>query len=211
MGQQGRVSRRLAGLAALTLLIGGTTGCAGDAGDPAPGEDAAAEASASPGGTPDSATPAPPRDSYADVEPATQAPPRVDMPGIARVAVWEDAEVRASVDAVVAAVETPAGIVSVTVGGLDGLAADDDSEAARAYWMEHNTETQGRVRVADPVVVDGVEMARARGRLGTDVVEAFFHADGEATVEAIFMIPASMGEAEREEWIGRVLVTLELA
>jgi hypothetical protein len=211
-GQQGRVSRRLAGLAALTLLVGGTTACGDDAADPRPSDGASAigTATTSPSATTEDASPV---DTYADVEPAPQALDASLVDGVEAFGIWADAEAEETPQQLGGGTRTDDGeAVAVALSSREGLLAMKNARAEIRYLDRHSGLATGPLEMLDPVVVDGLEMARARGASinGLDV-DFFIHATGERTIELDFLTPASLGEAEREEWIGQVMATLEIS
>ena len=206
------MSRRLAGLAALTLLVGGTTACGGDAADPRPSDGASAigTATTSPSATPEDASPV---DTYADVEPAPQALDASLVDGVEAFGIWADAEPEETPQQLGGGTRTDDGeAVAVALSSREGLLAMKNARAEIRYLDKHNGLTTEPLRMLDPVVVDGVEMARARGASDNGLDADFFvHATGETTIEVNFLTPSSLSEAEREEWIGQVMATLELS
>lgn len=211
-GQQGLVSRRLAGLAALTLLAGSTAACGDDATDPQPSGEATSigTTTASPSPTTGDAAPV---DTYADVEPAPQALDASLVDGVEAFGIWADAEPEETPQQLGGGTRTDDGeTVAVALSSREGLLAMKNARAEIRYLDKHNGLTTEPLRMLDPVVVDGVEMARARGASinGLDA-DFFIHATGERTIELDFLTPASLSDAEREEWIGQVMATLELS
>ena len=64
--------------------------------------------------------------------------------------------------------------------------------------------------VLDTVVVDGEEMQRARGSSGLQSYDYFVRiADSGDALSVFFSLPQALSEAEREEYIGSVLSTVE--
>ena len=212
-GQQWLVRRRLASLAALTLLIGGTAACGEDGTDPATADASAPQEAGSPGGsTVGTGEPEPPADTYADVEPAPQALDAGLVDGVEAFGIWAGAQPEETPQQLGGGTRTDDGeAVAVTLGSRRGLLAMRNAAAEMRYLDRHNGLSTEPLRMLDPVVVDGVEMARARAASINDlVVDFFIHATGELTVEVSFLTPASLDEAEREEWIGQVMATLEI-
>lgn len=200
----------VAGLAAVVLL----GGCGGSAttepGDPAgePSSDAATSpgspASTSPGNDHET-------DTYADAEPATLALDADLLDGVSAVRVWAGSDVEETPGQVGGGTTTAEGeTVAVVVHTMPAPVAKADARAEMRYWLEHNLMSTGHARELDPVVVDGEEVLRARGASIDDlVVDHFVRATGEVTVEIDFLTPASLGEKEREEWIGQVMATVQ--
>ncbi len=205
------MSRRLAGLAALTLLAGSTAACGDDATDPQPSGDATSIA------TTTSPTPttrdAAPVDTYADVEPAPQALDASLVKGVEAFAIWADAEPEETPQQLGGGTRTADGeAVAVALSSRTGLLAMKNARAEMRYLDKRNGLTTEPLEMLDPVVVDGLEMARARGASVNGLDADFFvHATGETTIEVNFLTPSSLSEAEREEWIGQVMATLEFS
>lgn len=211
-GQQGLVSRRLAGLAALTLLAGSTAACGDDATDPQPSGDATSIATTTASPTPTTGDAAP-VDTYADVEPAPQALDASLVEGVEAFAIWADAEPEETPQQLGGGTRTADGeAVAVALSSRTGLLAMKNARAEMRYLDKRNGLTTEPLEMLDPVVVDGLEMARARGASVNGLDADFFvHATGDTTIEVNFLTPSSLSEAEREEWIGQVMATLEFS
>ncbi len=126
---------------------------------------------------------------------------RVDGPGLNRA-------VEAGMEALAADGEA----VAVALSSRTGLLAMKNARAEMRYLDKRNGLTTEPLEMLDPVVVDGLEMARARGASVNGLDADFFvHATGETTIEVNFLTPSSLSEAEREEWIGQVMATLEFS
>ena len=206
------MSRRLLGLAALTLLAASTAACGDDATDPRPGGDATsiATTTASPTSTTGDAAPV---DTYADVEPAPQALDASLVEGVEAFAIWADAEPEETPQQLGGGTRTADGeAVAVALSSRTGLLAMKNARAEMRYLDKRNGLTTEPLEMLDPVAVDGLEMARARGASVNGLDADFFvHATGETTIEVNFLTPSSLSEAEREEWIGQVMATLEFS
>lgn len=202
--------RRLATVAPLCLLSVLLVGCSEGT---APQDETASTlppAAPSEGGSP-SEEPEAVADTYADVEPATQALDAGLVDGVEAFAVWADAVPEETPGQLGGGTTTADGdTVAVVLNVNDGLLALEDAEAEMRYFKRRNTTTEGPIQDLDPVVVDGEEMLRARGASINDLdLDFFVHATGELTVEVTFLTPSSLSEAEREDWIGQVMTTLE--
>lgn len=150
-------------------------------------------------------------DTYADVaDPASLALDADLLDGVAAMSVWEGARLEEDLRLTVAEITVADRPVALSVVSRTGLTARGSAEADLRYWKRYNTVSEGPVEVLDPVVVDGAELARARASTISDlVVDRFFYATEKVSVEIQFLTPAELSEAEREEYIGQVMATLE--
>jgi len=193
------------------LLLGG---CSDDAGLPATGSSQSADpAEPTEGEAPDAVdeSEAAPEETWADVEePATMKVPLRSVEGVESVRVWEGSRFRVTPSAVVVAVPSPdrGGFQTLTLGS-DRLLGKDTSEEEVRYWAASNGLTEGRAKILEPVVVDGLEMEHARGRNGVEVVDGYLYSDGEISYRVIFTTPLDYTEAQRDEAIAQVMATLE--
>lgn len=209
--------RRTPPLALVTSLLVLAVGCGeGPASGPdAPGAETTAPSTAAPPTAASSPAESEPEvdDTFADVAEPASLPLDADLlDGVSAVSVWKGAELLEDEGLSTAEIKVPPGRpAAVTVLTRTQPLARDTAAAERRYWMKRNTITEGPIEVLDPVVVDGAELQRARGRTILDlVVDRFFHATGEVSVEVQFLLPAELSEAERENYIGQVMATLDL-
>ncbi|GAB2624432.1 hypothetical protein GCM10027270_08960 [Nocardioides ginkgobilobae] len=195
-------------IAAVVLATGvALSGCSAEE-DPAQGASASA--------VPSSAALDPreeeePEDTFADVEePASRALDADLLDGVAAMSVWQGAELEEDSRLAVAEITVAQRPVVVSVLTQTGLTARESAQAEMRYWIKRNNTTEGPVEVLDPVVVDGAELQRVRGATIADlVVDRFFYATGEVSVDVQFLTPTELSEAEREDYIGQVMATLE--
>ncbi|WP_460734848.1 hypothetical protein [Nocardioides ginkgobilobae] len=152
-----------------------------------------------------------PEDTFADVEePASRALDADLLDGVAAMSVWQGAELEEDSRLAVAEITVAQRPVVVSVLTQTGLTARESAQAEMRYWIKRNNTTEGPVEVLDPVVVDGAELQRVRGATIADlVVDRFFYATGEVSVDVQFLTPTELSEAEREDYIGQVMATLE--
>lgn len=190
------------------VLIGSGCGEGRDQSTTAPVEPPTGAASSTPAQPEESEEP---EDTYADVvDPAPRALDADLLDGVAAMSVWEGAKLEEDNRLAVAEISVGGRPLAVSVLTQTGLTARENAQAEMRYWIRRNPTTEGPVEVLDPVVVDGAELRRARGATIADlVVDRFFYATGEVSVDVQFLTPAEMSEAEREEYIGRVMATLE--
>ncbi|MGV3561974.1 MAG: hypothetical protein ACO1ON_01720 [Nocardioides sp.] len=129
---------------------------------------------------------------------------------MAAMSVWQGAELEEDSRLAVAEITVAQRPVVVSVLTQTGLTARESAQAEMRYWIKRNNTTEGPVEVLDPVVVDGAELQRVRGATIADlVVDRFFYATGEVSVDVQFLTPTELSEAEREDYIGQVMATLE--
>jgi hypothetical protein len=152
---------------------------------------------------------------FADVEDPAPVPLEADqVDGVEAISAWEGAELLADEGRVGGEVILGPGrslIVFVTSTGppLGGNA----SEAVLREWRRFNVVSgsdQSQTEVLAPVVVDGVEMLRARATSPTMVGDVFVRGTDEYDLEVLISTPADFSEDEREEAIGQVMATVEL-
>lgn len=199
-------------LAAVTAIVlagcsedpdpGGATSLSPSSGETTPGEQTAGAEE-----TPDA-----PKNTYDAVE--EPAPVALDadlVDGIEAISVWEEAEPLNEQDEVGGEVSLGAGRSLVLYARtIPAPLAAGSSGAALRDWRRNNGITVGPTEVLDPVVVDGVEMLRARGENPANVVDVFILGTEGLTIEVLFGTPIDFSEAEREEAIGQVMATVEL-
>lgn len=192
-------------LAAAVLL----TGCSGKE-PPASGATTSPEPS-SRAAEPPAEVVSEPEDTWADVEdPATMRVPLAMVEGVEDVRVWEGSLFRKNPTAVVVAGPADGGGVQTLTLGSSRVIGKETSEAEVRYWSRNSGLLEGRAKVLDPVVVDGLELQHARGRNEVEIVDGYLYADGEISYRVIFTTPLSYTEAQRDEAIGQVMATLEL-
>lgn len=198
-------------LLASTLVL---AGCSGGDGDPSE-EDPVAGSSSGPAEVESSAAADEgAEDTFADVsEPATERVAVPQVEGIEEIRFWEGSTLSDGPTQAQAALDTPDGQLVVSVSSRDGLLAMPTAEEAARRWARTNSFMDGDGTVVGPVVVDGVEVQRVTGRNGFAEVECFVHAvpDADVNVFFLFVLPDDMPAAEREERIGQVMATVELA
>lgn len=203
-------------IAAVVLATGvALSGCADDEGAErtAPVSAAASSGAAEPSTTGEPE--AEPEDTWGDVaDPATVPLDADQLRGVGAVSIWEGAELLADEGRVGGEVILGPGrslIVFVTSTGppLGGNA----SEAVLREWRRFNVVSgsdQSQTEVLEPVVVDGVEMLRARATSPTMVGDVFVRGTDEYDLEVLISTPADFSEDEREQAIAQVMATVEL-
>ena len=202
--------RRARVLLVLLSILAIGTGCGDDPDQSAatPGESSVSASSSTPAQPEESEGP---EETYADVaEPASRALDADLLDGVAAMSVWQGAELEEDSRLAVAEITVAQRPVVVSVLTQTGLTARESAQAEMRYWIRRNNTTEGPVEVLDPVVVDGAELQRVRGATIADlVVDRFFYATGEVSVDVQFLTPTELSEAEREDYIGQVMATLE--
>ena len=202
--------RRARVLLVLLSILAIGTGCGDDPDQSAatPGESSVSASSSTPAQPEESEGP---EETYADVaEPASRALDADLLDGVAAMSVWRGAELEEDSRLAVAEITVAQRPVVVSVLTQTGLTARESAQAEMRYWIRRNNTTEGPVEVLDPVVVDGAELQRVRGATIADlVVDRFFYATGEVSVDVQFLTPTELSEAEREDYIGQVMATLE--
>lgn len=209
--------RRLRSLAAtlttLTLAAVALAGCSQDSGDsPVPG------AATSLATSPDEETPGGEEssdgveDTYADVADPATVPLDADLvAGVEAISTWEGSEVLEDPGTLGGEVFLSPGrslVLFLTVN--EGVLAEETSQAALRYWKQTNFVTEGPIEDLEPVVVDGVEMLRARGENPTMIADVFVVGSEDVSIEVMITTPTDWDRERREERIGQVMATLEL-
>lgn len=199
-------------IAAVVLATGvALSGCADDEGAErtAPVSAAASSGAAEPSTTGEPE--AEPEDTWGDVtDPATVPLDAELLRGVEAVSIWEGATPQ--VEEGLGGGELvlgPGRSLALLVSTLPEVLAPGSSQAMLRDWSRVNGVTSSKVQELEPVVVDGQEMLRARGDNGFTVYDAFFLGDDQIGIEVVVATPIDFTDAEREEAIGQVMVTLE--
>jgi hypothetical protein len=210
--------RRSVLLASLVLVLP-LSGCAQEddsAGsvDPSTSSSASTEATSDPTRATETAEAAGTSDTFADVaDPATMAVPARGMDALdalADVKVWEGSDFIISDQQVTVGLVREDNSEVVVALQSDRVLAEPSSREEMDYWLEY-TQMAERPREVDPVVVDGVEMLRAQGTNGFAFIDHFVRGNGDLTATIDFVLPLDMSKAEREEYVGQVMATVQLA
>lgn len=199
-----------------TLVL---TGCSssGDEEQGAPGPEASSSAvptdDATQGASGD-AVEGEPTDTYTDSPiPTTVEVPVEDLPGFAALRVWDDDdELIEGPRQVTGGLVVEQGELAVLVASTEALITAETAAAEMRDWRRHNGYTSETAELLEPVIVDGQEVLHARGESGLQQYDLFLRlADNGDALRFVFSTPVELGDAEREEYLGSVLSTVEFA
>lgn len=204
-----------AALVAPVLVAAVLAGCAGES-----SEEASGPAVGTPGPTQaEPSTRAEPDlgsddtgDTFADVAEPASVPLDADLAdGVEAISVWEGAELLEEPGRLGGELFlSPGRSLVLFLTSTTGVLAEDTSEAAMEYWKRSNFVTEGPIEDLDPVVVDGVEMLRARGGNEVMVADVFVLSSEDVSIEILFTTPTDWEDDLREERIAQVMATVDL-
>lgn len=204
-----------AGSLGLVLLLS-LTGCGGEDGEepgdaattPAAVGSASEEPDVEDGDEVDDAEPA---DTYGEGSvPVTVEVDVKDLPGFEEVRFWKGTDLIPGVRTMTGGLVVDGEELAVLVGSTEAVITEDTAAGAMRYWRNNNSFTDGPTELLDPVVVDGLEMLRARGESGERRFDYFTRlSDAGDELHLLFSLPQELSEAEAEDYIGSVLAAVD--